>query len=183
MFSVDHFPSTTESQDENLFAAHYEHTDLAQFSVDGLGIFSIGPVSSALQLSVSNDSSNRSIVFSSPPTLSKDPNVCNVFAHLFKDLDVLEVLKSCDLSSMFSKYVAVTSPSTLRASSSDNLRGYFTRIERLLSDIPMPMRGRFVAPLSFVSGAFFSLVRLMTVLTRSSRWVSEQTRLPRATRL
>jgi len=81
------------------------------------------------------------------------------------DLDVPEVLKSHDLSSMLSTYVAVTSPSTLRR--------YPTRIERLLSDYPVPMWGHLAALVSFVSGAFFSLVSLMTALTRSSHWVSE----------
>jgi len=233
MSSDDQFPSGTESQDENLLAAHYDHTDLAQFPVYGLGL-SISPVSSASQLSTSNDSPDSSNFFSPPPTLSKDPGVRNVFAHLFNvlkialaahaqqirrrtgdslptpsvasvildiisylkrsvrfdssiishlDLDVPEVLKSCDLSSMLSTYVDVTSPSTLRASSSDALRRYHTRIERLLSDYPVPMQERLAALVSIVSGAFFSLVSLMTVLTQSSHWVIEQTRLPRATRL
>lgn len=217
-----------ESQDDIPLVAPNDRTDLTQFLDSGLGL-SIGPVSSTLQRSASNDSN----LFSPPPSLSKDPGVRNVFVHLFNvlkialashtqqvrqqtgdslpipavasvildiisylkryirfdnstisypDLDAPEALKSCDLSSMLSTYVATTS-STLRASSSDALRRYGTRIERLLSLYPVPMQGRLAALVSFVSGAFFRLVSPMTALIRSSHWISEQTRLLRATRL
>ena len=75
------------------------------------------------------------------------------------DLDVPEVLMSCDFNSIFSTYVAVTPPSTLPASLSDELPPYLTRTEPVLSDYPVQMQGRVAALVSFVSGTFFSICR------------------------
>jgi len=91
------------------------------------------------------------------------------------DIDVPEVLKSYDLSSMLSTYVAVPFSNTLRQR--------LTRTELLLSDYPIPMPESLAAVVSFVLGAIFSLVSLIAVLTRNSHWVSKQTHAPRATRL
>ena len=180
------------SQEENVPAAHFDNTDLGQFTAYRLD-FPICPVLSpsplcdlpvdvpdvfahlnVLKINIADSQQVRWLTGDSPQPPTEVSVILDIIAIIYflkryvrfdsstishSDLDVPEVLMSCDFNSIFSTYVAVIPPSTLRASSSDDFPPYLTRTEPLLSDYPVQMQGRLAALVSFVSGTFFSLCR------------------------